>query len=345
VQIQLRNVLFLLSLALLFFSFTFRTSAVNDPRFPKQKMARHYRVLKDSAATKKDTADTILVIKHRKYQFAANYASNSTFVGRRDSVSHFVISPSFSYTGIKGWNASLGLVHIDFPPGPKKTKPGIPVKQAKTPILDELDGALGWDHDWGEHFTLSLNNTHSYFDAKSSRIRSVIDNDFNIGLNSDWKYITADASGDWAHGVKTAYGRAKDYFFTFSLSHNFDFDPFWNTKGEIEIEPKFSLVAGTQSFFAIYTKGHPLDSAVAKKIVIDAAYEKQLAKFGLLNYVFAVPVTFTRHKWAFAFEWDYNIPQNVPRGSVSSPYPVYILDLKFTMKGKPVVLMKKKRNS
>jgi hypothetical protein len=323
------------------FGVSTESSAMTDPRLAMHKHAKPHRISADSVAKPEDEDST--VTKHRKFEYAAGYASNNTFMGRRDSVSHLVVSPSFTYTGIKGWNGSLTASHTELTAGPKYNKKGVLVKQPKTPLLDELDAALGWDHDFGDHFGTTITNTHSYFDAKSAKLRSVIDNDLNLGANSEWKYIKGDVSGDWAHGVKTKFGRAKDYFFTFSLSHDFDFDPFFGSTAEFEIEPKVSLVAGTQSFFAIYTKNIPTDSVAIKKLANATAYQKELAKFVLLNYQISVPFTYTYHKWAFDFEWQYNIPQNVPRGTSSNPYPVYMVDIKFTVKGKAVILPKKRK--
>jgi hypothetical protein len=87
----------------------------------------------------------------------------------------------------------------------------------------------------------------------------------------------------------------------------------------------------------VYTKAKPGDSTLIKK----AAYEKKLSKFAVLNYMLAVPLTYTYGKWAFTAEWDYNIPQAVPAGSSSSPYSVFVMDLTFTLKGKDQKIRKK----
>ncbi|HEV7231507.1 MAG TPA: hypothetical protein VGO45_09285 [Bacteroidia bacterium] len=305
---------------------------------PRKYHPTHHAVNRapgDTVPVAADSSD-YFKIKNRKFEFGMRYASNNTFMGRRDSVNHIVLSPSFSYTGIHGFNASIMASHIDLS-GPSPAKTQTATKPARIPILDEYDATIGWDHDWTDNFSTSILETHSYFDVKSPRIRSTIDNDFNLGASYDFKYVMADASGDFCHGPKTKYGQAKDNFFTVSLSHDFDIDPLFHTKGELEIEPRLSVVYGTQNFFLVYTKAKPGDSTLIKK----AEYEKKLAKFGLLNYMFSLPLTYTRGKWAFTAEWDYNMPQSVPAGSSSTPYSVFVMDLTFTLKGKDQKIRKK----
>ncbi|MFI5151057.1 MAG: hypothetical protein ACHQRM_15080 [Bacteroidia bacterium] len=291
----------------------------------------HFRA--DSLKPKKDSVDTMKVV-HRKFTIDASWASNNTFMGRRDTVNHQLISPTFAYEGIHGFNASFALSH---------STDLVPIKNAKgktrkQPVFDQYDIALGWDHDWSKRFSTSLTNTHSWFDAKSARLRSVIDNDLNFGGTWDQDFIKADLTGDWCHGPKSKFGELKDFFYTFSVSHDFDFDDIFGSSWEFEVEPKFSAVYGTQNFYKVYTKGIPLDSTVIKKL----DYQKQLSKYNMLNYLFAVPITFTHHKWAFSFEYDYNMPQNLVPGSSSVPYSVFMADIKLTMKGKAIKIKKRK---
>jgi len=256
-------------------------------------------------------------------------------MGRRDSVSHDVVNPSISYMGINGWNGSLIASHEELPPGKKKK--GNLGRVAKTPLLDELDGQVGWDHDFGEHFATSVSNIHSYFDSKSAKVRSVIDNDFNLGMLGDWDYITAAVSGDLDHGVKSKLGKGRDYFLTGVLSHEFEIPI--GASADFRIEPRITMVAGTQRFYLTYTRGIPLDPASISL----TEYPKQLAKFEVLNYQFAVPVTYSVHSWAFGLGWEYNMPQNIIGGASSSPYSVYMAEIKFIIRGKAVVFPKKRR--
>ncbi len=283
--------------------------------------------------SKKDSAN-VSEIKYRKLILGTNYASNSTFMGRKDSVSRSTFSPSVMYEGIKGWNGALIASHTGLSAG--RNKKGGLGRTAKTPLLDELDGVAGWDHDFGEVFSTTVSNTHSYFDSKSARIRSVIDNDLNVGIQSDWDYIIAAVSGDLDHGVKSKLGKGRDYFLTFSLSH--EFGVLINASSDFKIEPRFNLIAGTQNFYLIYTKGKPLDSTLVSK----REYPKQLAKFALLNYEVSLPLTYTKKSWAFDFSWNYNIPQNIIGGASSAPFSVFMADIKFIIRGKGVLIPKKK---
>jgi hypothetical protein len=332
------------AISLLFFLFAGKSFASGPGRGQAAFSRSHYshKILKDSLKTRRDTSDTTHITKRRKFEWGAHYASDATYQGRRDSVSHLIMSPSFSYTGVHGFNASLTASHVEFTAPPVKTKKGAVVAtspKARPPLLDEYDLALGWDHDWTKNFSTSVQNTHSYFDAKSPRLRSTIDNDFNIGATYDFDYLVADASGDWAHGPKSKYGQAKDYFYSFSLSHDFDFDEIFHTRGEFEIEPKISMSYGTQNFYKLYIKAGTPETPAQQQAIDN---QKQLSKFNVLNYVFAVPLTYTYKKVAFSLEWDYNMPQNVATGTSSSPYSVIMFDFKYTRKGKLVKVKKRK---
>ena len=302
--------------------------------------ASHYshKRLSDSLRSPKDSIDTTFTTKRRTFSWNAHYASDATYMGRKDSLNHLVLSPSFTYTGIHGFSTSLTASHIEFTDKPVKLKNGTVLTRQRPPVLDEYDWVLGWDHDWTENFSTSIGNTHSYFDAKSPRVRSTINNDFNIGATYDFNLVVADVSGDWAHGPKTVFGQAKDYFYTMSLSHDFDYEKLFKTSGELEIEPRLSMAYGTQNFFKLYVKaGVPTNPALQQAI----EKQKKLAQFSLLNYTLAVPLTYTWKKVAFVLEWDYNIPQNVAQGSSSSPFSVIMFDVRYTRKGKPVRLKKK----
>jgi hypothetical protein len=314
-------------LTVLFFLLSERSDAGNGPT---HHTFRPYRFSFDSLVSKKDSADTAKTVKHRKFTPGVAWASNNTFMGRKDSVDHYLLSPSFAYEGKYGVSASITASHTSLPTTPTKDKSGKTVKPGKTPTFDEYDMALGYDHDWTDNFSSGILETHNFYDAKSSRLKSTIDNDLNLNSSYDFKYIAAEVSGDWAHGKKTAYGQSKDYFYTFTLSHQFEIDHLFHTAWELDIEPKADAIYGTQNFYLIYTKGKPLDSTQIKKV----DYQKQLSKYNWLNYEFKLPITFTNDKWSLSPEWDYEVPINVPRGSPSLPFSVYTVTLTYTFKTK-----------
>jgi hypothetical protein len=279
----------------------------------------------DTMVVKKDSSDTARIVKHRSFTPGLAYASNNTFMGRKDSVTRFLLTPSFSYDGKYGFSASISASHADVPQS--TTKKG---KATRVPVFDEYDIGAGYDHDWNDKFSSSLLETHNFYDAKSARLRSTIDNDLTLGSSFDGKYITALVTGDWAHGKKTTYGQSKDYFYTFHLSHSFDFEKIFHSAWEFDVEPKVDAVYGTQNFYSIYTKGKSLDSTKVNAI----QNQKQLKKYNLLNYEFKLITTFTNDKWTLSPEWDYEVPQNVPAGAPSAPFSVFSVSLTYTFKTK-----------
>jgi hypothetical protein len=287
----------------------------------------------DSLRAKKDSADTMKVVR-RKLIPGVSWASNNSFMGRTDTVDHQLTSPSIAYEGIYGFNASLALSHSSNLQPVKNAKG----KVRKQPAFDEYDAALGWDHDWNKRISTTILNTHSWFDAKSARIRSVIDNDLNLGAIFDLEYLDAGLNADWCHGPTTKLGEMKDFFYTLSLSHDFDVGRIGCSHWELEVEPKISVIYGTQNFYRIYTKGVPIDTLVTTR----AQYQQQLSKLNMLNILLSVPVTLTHAPWSFGLQYDYNMPQNVPAGRSNTPYPVLLVDLKLTLTGKTIRMKKKK---
>jgi hypothetical protein len=288
---------------------------------------RRSRIIYTDTLAKKDSADTVKTIKHRKFTPGVAWASNNTYHGRKDSVDHYLISPSFSYEGKYGFNASITASHTSLPPATNNY--GKPVKTKKTPVLDEYDVAAGYDHDWNDQFSSSILETHNFFDVQSSRLKTTIDNDLTLGSNYDGKYITIDLTGDWAHGKKNKNGETKDYFYTLTLSHQFSFEKLFHSSWEFDIEPKVDAVYGTQNFYKSYTKGVPLD-----KNVKQAEYEKQLSTYNLLNAEFKLPLTLTNDKWSLSPEWDYEVPMSTPSGAPSLPFSVYSVSLTYTFTSK-----------
>jgi hypothetical protein len=302
-------------------SFSENLHAGNDHH--SHKTGKLY-ILRDTVVVKKDTADTTATPKHRTFTPGLGWASNNTFLGRKDSVDHYLLSPSFAYEGKYGFNASITASHSSTPA--PVTRKGKTEKPAKQPTFDEYDIAGGYNHDWNDHFSSSLLETHNFFDSKTLRLKSTIDNDLTLGSSYDTKFITGEVTGDWAHGRKTVYGQSKDYFYTFILSHSFAFENIFHSKWEMDIEPKVDAVYGTQNFYKIYTKGKTIDSTQIKQ----ADYEKKLAAYNWLNTETKLIVTFTNDKWSFAPEWDYEVPMNTPKGAPSLPFSVYTINLTYT---------------
>ncbi len=303
---------------------------------PLHHTFKPYRFSFDTLLAKQDSADTAHVVKHRKFTPGIAWASNNTYQGRRDSVNHYLLSPSFAYEGKYGVAASITASHASASTDPpKKDKNGKIIKPAKTPTFDECDLALGYEHDWTDNFNSGILETHNYFDARSARLQSTVDNDVNLNSSYDFKYIAAEAEADWAHGLLTKYGRSKDYFYTFVLSHDYEFDKIFHSRVEMDIEPKFDAVYGSQTFLQIYTLGIPsgyVRGSAASDALQKADYRNELSKYVWLNDEFKLPVTFTNDKWAIGAEWDYEIPQNVPKGNESTPFSVFILKLTYTFK-------------
>src|SRR5574337_59065 len=86
---------------------------------------------------------------HSKLKISANYSSNNTYKGRKDTTNTPIISPMLKYTTKSNFFFMATLVNV---PGAKK-------------MFDELDLGLGQRFNFSDKWYGSISYSHFFFDS------------------------------------------------------------------------------------------------------------------------------------------------------------------------------------
>ncbi len=271
----------------------------------------------DSLILKLDTLkkDSITIDPlYRKFKISLNYSSATTFLGRKDSVSIPLLSPSIRYITSKNYFYQASLVHTN----------------TTAKLFDELDIKIGKRYFGGNNYDGSISYGHYFFSPQVSRLNSFVNNDINIYNGYDFNYIYSAISLDYTHGKKSFYIKApktgKTYKLTaisrdFTLSwinfHQFYFYELFNSKDLFIFTPEIDFIFGTQNSIHLYrNKNNQTEEERFKSRAITVN----------LDFLYIL------NKLSINFSPYVTFPQNTSVGQSSKPYFVIYGGLFYTWK-------------
>ncbi|MBU6121099.1 hypothetical protein [Hymenobacter siberiensis] len=235
-----------------------------------------------------DTTDA----PRRSLSAALSYGSNSTYFGRSQAVAFPYTAAMLTYSAKNGLYGSVELYNL----------------LNTATALDETDLTVGWDHDLGKTLDVSLSYSRFFFPTGSELVKSGVNNAFDAGLGQDWGAFYSRLSATYLFGKSTAKG---DGFLVLENSRSFETKRGFGQHDYFSVEPVVSIAAGTQSFTeAALNKRNGPASAAAKN--------RNVRRFGIVDYEFGVPVTYTVGKLAVSAGWRYVVPVNLPADDVDS---------------------------
>lgn len=240
-------------------------------------------------------------VPHRQFSTALNYGSNLTYFGRTQSKAFPYLATSLVYTTKDGFYVSADFYHL--------------LNNDRT--LDETDLAVGWDHNFSETLDGSVSYSHFFFPTGSELVKSSVNNALDAALGQDWGPVYSRLTATYLYGKAASKG---DIFLNLENSHNFKFLHIFSHKDALSIAPLVSLAAGTQSF---------VESVLTRRRGTKVTTSN---RFSMVDYEFAVPLTYSLGKVAASAGWRYIIPVNLPAEDVESrALSVWTLGLTFTL--------------
>ncbi len=206
--------------------------------------------------TVKDTvvSDSIDPV-YRRLRLAFNYSSANTFLGKKDSISIPILTPTIKYTTSKDFFYQLNLVHSN----------------TTDKLFDQLDLRAGYNHYFNDQWNATISYTRSFYSKAVDRFNSIVNNDINLYVGYDWDYVYSALSLDYTSGSKAyAYtyydtltgplGKkhiieskesgnlsAKDFTVTFMNSRQFYFYDLFNEVDKLIVCPEIDVYFGTQN--------------------------------------------------------------------------------------------------
>lgn len=250
-------------------------------------------------------------------------ANNASFYGRNTAVQYPYVAGSLTYTHRSGiWFSAMSYQLFD-----------------TEDFLDEIDVSMGYSFKVGNRFDGTVSYTRFIFGPNTPLIQSVTSNAVSATGMYDWKVLYT--------GLTTSYtfGGSSDFFTVLDNSRYVPLENLWKGKNAVGLDPKISIIAGTQQFSETHTQvtedkkkndlggvlplpiGNGNGNGNGKNTTTTTTTKRRLK---VLNYSVSVPLVFSLGKFDFEPTYRYSIPVNKLEGDESKPQSFYSLNLSYT---------------
>lgn len=276
-------------------------------------------------STDTDNADAN---KSSMFTIGTNYGTNTAFYGRTTGYKRPYFSTDLTYSAKSGFWLSTSVFEV----------------QNTAYFVDGTDVSTGWSFDISKKWDGSVSYSRYFFSSDSPMLQSVTSNLAAAHIGLDWYYLYSTLA------VNTIFGGANDYFLKFSNSRYFEWGDIFSKKGKdfISIDPRISIIAGTQNFANSYITSQSNDGyrpTATSYIPVSGrpggspggggtqtAENEEASKFNMLNYELRVPVTYTYGNLSFETVWSYVKPVNLLENDYSQPQSIFTISAFYIFK-------------
>jgi len=241
----------------------------------------------------KDTSDDDDDV--REFIPSMAYGSNYIAPGRASAKLEPYMEPSFMYNAKSGFTTGFNdykLLNL-----PK--------------AFNELDLNVGWDFNYWDNFQASASYMRMIFPTYTKptpyeEALAMYQNNIDLFASYDLKYVTPGLRFDYFNGRQKITGpkgktttadTSNDYYVTFDLSHDFEVDNIFKTKGDLVISPDYTIMGGTRTFYG--------EKFTQKRKRIITTGSSGSSAFDLADMELDLPVKYKFHNFTFAPEVDY----------------------------------------
>lgn len=254
--------------------------------------------------TVKDTvvSDSIDPV-YRRFRIALNYSSANTFLGKKDSVSIPILTPTIKYTTSKDFFYQLNLVHSN----------------TTDKLFDQLDLRAGYNHYFNDQWNATISYTRSFYSKAVDRFNSIVNNDINLYVGYDWDYVYSAFSLDYTSGFKkfstksannkpkTETIDAKDYTVTFMNSKQFYLYDLIIDNDKLILSPEIDVYFGSQNSVHKTTLIRKIKNGV--EIPVNTKNENISSPF--MAYTFNLDLRYVFKRITLNLSPYYTIPQKL----------------------------------
>ncbi|TGE25263.1 hypothetical protein E5K00_08755 [Hymenobacter aquaticus] len=237
--------------------------------------------------------------RHDSFRFELTYGTNSSFFGRTQPQRYPFVSGEATYTSKYGvWGSVVSYNLFDTPS-----------------FVDEADLAVGWDGDLSKTVDASLSYSHFLFADDSPLVKSSVNNSLDGYVGWDWGYVYSRLNAAYL------FGDSNDFFLVLDNSRYFELPHVLTPNDYVSIEPRVSMMAGTQHFVETsieqqVQRGNN-GKGKGKTTTVTTVVETPMTRFRVLNYELRVPVTYSLGMVSVQAAWRYSIPVNLLPDDVS----------------------------
>lgn len=241
--------------------------------------------------------------------FGANYDNNTSFFGRNGGFRFPYLSSDITYYSNNGlWFSFTGFKLI----GSGKFAEGV-------------DFSGGWTFDVNDHMDGGV--SYSRFvplQSNSVLVQSTASSVLNSYLGLDWNYLYTSV------GLTYLFGGNNDYFLTISNSRYFGAKNLLMNDDILSLEPRLSLVSGTQNFALAYNSKFQNDITEGNE-TRRAFLKREHDRFKFINMEIRFPFSYSFGKYTFEFAYAYTIPFNLVEGDPSYSQSLVTLSFYYTI--------------
>jgi hypothetical protein len=246
------------------------------------------------------------------WTLGASYSNNSSFLGRNQPTRLPFLSSDLTYKSKRGiWVSAMVYQILDTPA-----------------FIDEVDLMAGWDFQVTKRLDGSLSYSRFFFSPESPLLKAATANSFSAQAGLDWQYVYSRLNFSYI------FGGTSDLFLILDNSRYFQIDQVLHPEGYLSVEPKVSIIAGTQTFVETHIEtrkstpapapasrpggGKPGSAAGGGGATTNPSYSSTTS-FNVLNYEVSAPVTYTFKNLSLDVALRYSIPVNLLEGDASKP--------------------------
>jgi hypothetical protein len=245
--------------------------------------------------------------KTRTIFFGLTYGNNSSYLGRYQTEVLPYYSADISYKSKSGFWLSMFAYDI----------------KNSTAFVDEVDVMSGWNIDLSKRVDASVFYTRFFFMESTELIKASVQNTASASVGLDWSHLYSKITGHYI------FGDTDDFFLVLDNSRYFELTEIFNKDDYLSLEPKISIIAGTQTFVdthylnqgtpLIRPGGGPPKGNPGSGAVVPPGTESSRTVFDVLSYEFSLPVAYNTGKFSFEVTGRYSIPVNLLEGDTSVP--------------------------
>ena len=245
-------------------------------------------------------------VKKGKLTLAVDYSNNSAFFGRTGGTDKYPFwSPSLTYKGKAGWWLSAGTFHL--------------LNNETAFSFNQISLAAGWDFTFSDQVDGGISYSRYLFTSSSPLVQSSTPHYVNSFIGYDWLHLYSVVN------VSYILGQSRDLFISFENSRYFEIETGKTTT--LSFEPKVSIIAGTQNFASPFnetrSKGRKSKGPVAGVMTSTSG-------FGIIDYEFWLPVTYTVGSLGLELAWRYVVPVKLVNDDPSTNQSIFSAGVYYT---------------
>ncbi len=221
------------------------------------------------------------------------YNSNITADNRTFNVEQFGLAPGVSYYHKSGAYADVSTYWSN----------------EYNPSFYLTVASIGYLHTFTKHYSILSEYSHYFYNQPSDSTVSVpYTNNFGISNYFEFKPVVMRLDYYFYFGDRTAHRVMPSLGLNLMKRNWLGFD-------RIMFFPSIAVLFGSElvTEYALYPNPYLrvlYNRTHVRKVPL--YYEINHTEFGVMNYGFSMPITFTEKNWTFLLSYTYNIPKSLP---------------------------------